>query len=93
MSKIKIRPSTPGQVFVSRFKDRPEIKERLRTMQFAPELIEGLCKDELIITPEIAAGLAVATQTTPHFWLNLQNNWELSKLNYSNLKNINPVAA
>ena len=30
---------------------------------------------------------------SPQFWLNLQNNWELSRLNYSNFENISSIAA
>jgi len=41
----------------------------------------------------MAVKLSKALGGSPQFWLNLQNNWELSQLNYSHFKNIDPIAA
>jgi len=37
--------------------------------------------------------LSKALGGSPQFWLNLQNNWELSRLNYNNFENIGSIAA
>jgi plasmid maintenance system antidote protein VapI len=39
----------------------------------------------------MAMKLSQALGATPYFWLNLQNNWELSQL--SGVKRIRPLAA
>jgi plasmid maintenance system antidote protein VapI len=41
----------------------------------------------------MAMKLSKALGGSPQFWLNLQNNWELSQLNYANFENISFIAA
>lgn len=56
-----------------------------------PKSINEICKGKRGISAEMALKLSQALGATPYFWLNLQNNWELSKL--SQVKKIRPVAA
>jgi plasmid maintenance system antidote protein VapI len=41
----------------------------------------------------MAMKLSKAFGGSPQFWLNLQNNWELSRLNEAGFEEIKPVAA
>jgi len=41
----------------------------------------------------MAMKLSKALGGSPLFWLNLQNNWELSQLDETDFKDIDPVAA
>jgi plasmid maintenance system antidote protein VapI len=41
----------------------------------------------------MAMKLSKALGGSPQFWLNLQNNWELSQLNETSFQSIEPVAA
>jgi plasmid maintenance system antidote protein VapI len=41
----------------------------------------------------MAMKLSKALGGSPQFWLNLQNNWELSQLNESSFEDIRPIAA
>jgi plasmid maintenance system antidote protein VapI len=50
-----------------------------------------ICRGKRGISAEMAVKLSKALGGSPQFWLNLQNNWELSQLNYSNFKNIHHV--
>ncbi|HBE20831.1 MAG TPA: addiction module antidote protein, HigA family [Cyanobacteria bacterium UBA11149] len=58
-----------------------------------PKTINEICSGERVITAVIAMKLSRALGASPQFWLNLQNNWELSQLDESDYKDIKPVAA
>ncbi len=58
-----------------------------------PKTVNGICRGKRGISAEMAVKLSKALGGSPQFWLNLQNNWELSQLDYFHLKNINSVAA
>ena len=45
-----------------------------------PKTINEICKGKRGISAAIAMKLSQALGATPYFWLNLQNNWELSQL-------------
>ena len=45
------------------------------------------------ISAEMAMKLSKALGGSPQFWLNLQNNWELSQLNETSFQSIERVAA
>lgn len=55
--------------------------------------INEICRGKRGISAEMAFKLAQALGASPQFWLNLQNNWELSRIQSSNLKRIEPIAA
>jgi addiction module HigA family antidote len=58
-----------------------------------PKTVNEICRGKRGISAEMAVKLSKALGGSPQFWLNLQNNWELSQLNYSHFKNIDPIAA
>lgn len=55
--------------------------------------INEICRGKRGISAEMSVKLSQALGASPHFWLNLQNNWELSRLERSNLRRIDAAAA
>ena len=58
-----------------------------------PKTINEICRGKRGISAEMAMKLSKALGGSPQFWLNLQNNWELSQLNQAVFEDIRPVAA
>ena len=58
-----------------------------------PKTINEICRGKRGISAEMAMKLSKALGGSPQFWLNLQNNWELSQLNEAVFEDIRPVAA
>ena len=56
-----------------------------------PKTINEICRGKRGISAEMALKLSHALGATPYFWLNLQNNWELSQINSK--RKIKPLAA
>ena len=56
-----------------------------------PKTINEICRGKRGISAEMAMKLSQALGATPYFWLNLQNNWELSQI--TSPKRIRRVAA
>jgi len=55
--------------------------------------INEICRGKRGISAEMAIKLSLALGASPNFWLNLQNNWELSRLEKPNLRRIDSAAA
>jgi len=55
--------------------------------------INEICRGKRGVSAEMSVKLSQALGASPHFWLNLQNNWELSRLERSNLRRIDSAAA
>ncbi len=94
MIEKHITPVHPGEVLKDEL-EKIELKQSVlaRHIGVLPKSINEICRGKRGISAEMAVKLSKALGGSPQFWLNLQNNWELSQVNYSNLKNINPVAA
>jgi len=58
-----------------------------------PKIINERCLGKRRINVEMAMKLSKALGGSPHSWLNLQNNWELIGLNFSNFENICSIPA
>jgi addiction module HigA family antidote len=58
-----------------------------------PKTINEICRGKRGVSAEMSVKLSQALGASPHFWLNLQNNWELSRLERSNLRRIDSAAA
>ncbi|MCK5508848.1 MAG: HigA family addiction module antidote protein [Desulfobacterales bacterium] len=94
MSKMHITPVHPGEVL----KDELEEIELTQTalakhIGVLPKTINEICRGKRGISAEVAVKLSKALGGSPQFWLNLQNNWELSQLTYTNFENIYQIAA
>ena len=94
MSKMHITPVHPGEVL----KDELEEIELTQTalakhIDVLSKTINEICSGKRGISAEMAVKLSKALGGSPQFWLNLQNNWELSQLTYTNFENIYQIAA
>lgn len=58
-----------------------------------PKTINEICRGKRGISADMAMKLSQALGATPYFWLNLQNNWELSQVANPKRKKIQPLAA
>lgn len=57
-----------------------------------PKTINEICRGKRGISAEMSVKLSKALGASPQFWLNLQNNWELSQLNPKSYASIDLVA-
>jgi antitoxin HigA-1 len=80
MDIIHYTPVHPGEVL------RDELEEvRLNQSALAkhiggvPKTINEICRKKKGISADMAMKLAKALGGSPRFWLNLQNNWEISQ--------------
>lgn len=58
-----------------------------------PKSINEICRGKRGISAEMAWKLSLALGASPNFWMNLQNNWELSEVNVSRFKRLSKIAA
>ena len=58
-----------------------------------PKAINEICRGKRGISAEMAMKLSQALGASPQFWLNLQNNWELSQVDVRELKEIDKLVA
>lgn len=56
-----------------------------------PKTVNEICRGKRGISAEMAVKLSAALGASPQFWLNLQNNWELSQVKTH--ERILPIAA
>ena len=58
-----------------------------------PSIIHDICDGKKDINALLAMKLSRALGASPQFWLNLQNNWEISQIKESEYQNIQSIAA
>lgn len=58
-----------------------------------PKTINEICRGKRGISAEMAWKLSQALGASPNFWLNLQNNWELSQVKESEFIGLEKIAA
>ena len=58
-----------------------------------PKTINEICKGKRGISAAMAWKLSKALGASPQFWLNLQNNWELSQVTVAAYKQLKKIAA
>ena len=94
MNKIHFTPVYPGEVLQDELEEIGLTQTALaKHIGVLPKTINEICRGKRGISAEMAMKLSKALGGSPQFWLNLQNNWELSRLNYNNFKNISSIAA
>ena len=92
--KNHITPVHPGEVLKDELEEIGLSQSALAEhIQVLPKTINEICRGKRGISAEMAIKLSRALGASPQFWLNLQNNWELSQLDQSSYKNIGPIAA
>jgi addiction module HigA family antidote len=58
-----------------------------------PKTVNEICRGKRGISAEMAMKLSKALGGSPQFWLNLQNNWDISQLDETAFEDIKHVAA
>ena len=88
------KPVHPGKVLEDELEETHVSQSSLaHHIGVLPKTINEICRGKRGISAEMAVKLAKALGASPQFWLNLQNNWELSQLDQSDYKNIGRLAA
>lgn len=94
MSKVHVTSVHPGEVLEDELEEIGLSQTALaRHIQVLPKTVNEVCRGKRGISAEMAMKLSKALGGSPQFWLNLQTNWELSRLSESDFKKIKPVAA
>lgn len=58
-----------------------------------PKTISEICCGKRGISAEMAWKLSQALGASPNFWLNLQNNWELTQVRSKSFEKVEKIAA
>ncbi len=94
MNKIHFTPIHPGAVLQDELEEVGLTQSALaKHIGVLPKTINEICRGKRGISAEMAMKLSIALGGSPQFWLNLQNNWELSQLNETTFQGIKPIAA
>ena len=94
MSKIHVTPVHPGEVLLDELEEIGLTQTALaKHIGVLPKAINKICRGKSGIGVEMAVKLSKALGGSPQFWLNLQNNWELSLLDEADFESIKPIAA
>jgi addiction module HigA family antidote len=94
MNKLHFTPVHPGEVLKDELEEIGLTQSGLaKHIGVLPKTINEICRAKRGISAEMAMKLSKALGGSPQFWLNLQNNWELSQLNEAAFEDIRPVAA
>lgn len=94
MNKLHFTPVHPGEVLKDELEEIGLTQSGLaKHIGVLPKTINEICRGKRGISAEMAMKLSKALGGSPQFWLNLQNNWQISQLNEAAYKDIRPVAA
>lgn len=93
MNDIHYTPVHPGEVLQDELEEVNLTQSALaRHIGVLPKTINEICRGKRGISAEMAMKLSKALGGNPQFWLNLQNNWEISELDKAAFKNIQHIA-
>ena len=88
-NKTHTTPVHPGRVLQDELDEmgitQAGLAEHLRVL---PKTINEICREKRGISAEMAMKLSQALGASPQFWLNLQNNWDLSQVQTPHIKRI-----
>jgi addiction module HigA family antidote len=94
MNKTHFTPVHPGEVLKDELEEIGLTQSALaKHVGVLPKTINEICRGKRGISAEMAVKLSKALGGSPQFWLNLQNNWELSQFNEAVFRDIKPIAA
>ena len=94
MNKIHFTPVHPGEVLQDELEEVGLTQTALaKHIGILPKTVNEICRGKRGISAEMAMKLSKALGGSPQFWLNLQNNWELSQLDETHFERIEPIAA
>jgi addiction module HigA family antidote len=84
----------PGEVLIDELEELGLSQSALAAhIGVLPKTINEICRGKRGISAEMAVKLSQALGASPNFWLNLQNNWELSQIQKSGFKKVQKIAA
>ncbi|MGR3174512.1 MAG: HigA family addiction module antitoxin [Candidatus Scalindua sp.] len=93
MRKVHFTPIHPGEILKDELEEIALTQTILaRHIRVLPKTTNEICQGKRGISAGMAMTLSKALGGSPQFWLNLQNNWELSRLNEIVFKDIKPIA-
>jgi len=94
MNAIHYTPVHPGEVLKDELEEVGLTQTALaKHIGVLPKTIDEICRGKRGISAEMAMRLSNAFGGGPQFWLNLQNNWEISQLDETVYKDIKNIAA
>jgi addiction module HigA family antidote len=94
MNETHYTPVHPGEVLKDELNEVGLTQSSLaKHIGVLPKTINEICRGKRGISVEMAMKLSKALGGSPQFWLNLQNNWEISQLDESVFEGIEHVAA
>jgi len=94
MNQIHHTPVHPGEVLKDELDELGLTQSALaKHIGVLPKTINEICRGKRGISAEMAMKLSKALGGSPQFWLNVQNNWEISQLDESVFEGIEHVAA
>lgn len=94
MTEPHYTPVHPGEVLLDELEEIGMTQSALaKHIGVLPKTINEICRKKRGISAEMAMKLSKALGGSPQFWLNLQNNWEISQVDASVFEGIEPVAA
>lgn len=89
---IHTTPIHPGMVLQDELDERGISQSVLADhIGVLPKTINEICRGKRGISVEMAWKLSKALGASPNFWLNLQNNWELSLFDANSIRQIDRV--
>ena len=93
MNKIHYTPIHPGEVLKDELEEVGLSQSALaKHIGVLPKTINEICRGKRGISAEMSLKLSKALGGSPQFWLNLQNNWEISQIDDSAFEGIKQVA-
>ncbi len=74
-----LAPVTPGEILLEEFMNPLKISQNklARDLDVPVGRISDIIRKQRAVTPDTALRLAIYFRTTPEFWLNLQNRYDL----------------
>ncbi len=94
MNETHYTPVHPGEVLKDELDEVGLTQSSLaKHIGVLPKTINEICRGKRGISAEMAMKLSKALGGSPQFWLNLQNNWEISQLDEAVFESIEHVAA
>ncbi|PZO60690.1 MAG: addiction module antidote protein, HigA family [Phormidesmis priestleyi] len=94
MKSFHITPIHPGEVLKDELDELNLSQTDLaKHISVLPKTINEICRGKRGLSASMALKLSRALGASPQFWLNLQNNWELSQIDEADYETIEQIAA
>ena len=94
MNKMHFTPVHPGEVLRDELEEIGLTQTALaKHIGVLPKTVNEICRGKRGISAEMAMKLSRSLGGSPQFWLNLQNNWELSYFDATDFEDIKLIAA